>query len=686
MTAPHVGEPVPFGPFRLLRRIAVGGTSEVFLAEAAEGKDPLAEPVVVKRLLPMLLGDANALRTFDTEARLHRAIRHPHVVEVISAGVADGEPYLAMKYVDGVDLFRLWRRASNEGRMIPIDLAAYICRSVADALACTHAAKDETGARLVVAHRDVTPSNVYLSRTGDVLLGDFGIAKAATARASRASLQAGAIKGKYGYLAPEQVGAEESDHRADLFSLGVVLAELVLGKPLFSATGQLAVLLAIRDARTDAIDEISGTLPPAFYALLKKTLAKTPEERVQTAEELSRGLHAFEGSEAASRRTLAEWVAWASDTSTIAARIRGALRDSVDKHPPVVPLGDDDEAPTNPRFGTDEHLTLPRKLPDDDAPPTIRFDEKPSAVRLADGSDLGRLPFAEIVARIVTGALSAEDEVSLLGEPFRKVGEIDLLARHLPDDRTTKTLSAPQDPDESWDLAETSTLAVLGLLARRGESGFLMIVGPKSAGAPRREVYLKGGLLHHVGASDTSELLGQALVRRGILSSEELDMALAVLPKFGGRLGDTLVSLGLVDAVELFRAIEEQGKDRLVRAFPWTEGHASFYRGVAPKRLEFPLAEDMSGVLLMGAAAAMPGDAAVKKWRARLDLMLRRAKREGVPRKNVPKPLVLLLDTIGQGMTLRQVLLRLGTSGAMEAEDALRTLEVALALGLVEAT
>lgn len=488
MTSSDAGrERGSFGPFLLVRRIAVGGTSEVYLAEPKDGS---SGPIVVKRLLPHLLTDESALRTFDTEARLHRAIHHPNVVEVLSSGVADGEPYLAMQYVDGVDLFRLFRRATNEERPIPAPLAAYVCRAVADALACIHEATGDDGARLVVAHRDVTPSNIYLSRAGEVLLGDFGIAKAATTRASRASLQAGVIKGKYGYLAPEQVASEPTDHRADLFSLGVVLAELLLGRPLFAAAGQLAVLLAIRDARVDAIEELDGAVPPQLLALLRRALARTPEDRVQSATELASGLRPFEAPDG--RAQLAEWVEWAADTSAIAARIQGALRDSVDKLPAVARLGDDD-VPTRPRPGTDEHLTLPRRLPDEDAPPTKRFDDRPSVVRLADGTELGPSPFAEIVARIVTGALSADDEVSLLGAPFRRVGDIELFARHLPDDRTTKSLSKPPSPTERWDLATTSVAAILGGLAQRDETGLVTLSGPGAAGAPRREVYLKDG-------------------------------------------------------------------------------------------------------------------------------------------------------------------------------------------------
>ena len=718
--------PVDFGKYVLERRIAVGGTSEVYLARLkVSGRE--GDLLVIKRLLPAFLVDPAALGMFATEARLHRAVSHPNVVRVYEAGVVEGEPYLAMEYIDGVDAAHLLRRAQVEQRTFPIGLAIYVARAICDALYSVHSAKDPTGAPLAVMHRDVTPSNLYLSAKGDVRLGDFGIARTGAGRPSRASMGAG-IKGKYGYLSPEQVCGESCDHRSDLFSLAVVICEMVLGRPLFPGSGQLAVLLAIRDGRIDALRAAQASLPAGLFDVLAKALSREPAARYSSALELSDALAPFETPSRAELVTeLASWVAWARDAGALARRLQGAIRESGERLVRVRVPDEDDDIPTTPRAGgsapavaPDEAKTLlrakrssdpptvprggqePRTLPRvpstsaasaafrDDEPPTARFDERPSFIRFAGGEEIGPIAFARIIEMIVTGQLGSDDQVDLMGQGLRRVALIDLLERHLPDAATTRSVRTPGPPDATFELSAKPLLAILGQLGRDEESGFLLIEGkpPGESSYSRREVYLKLGTLHHVGTSDVSELLGQSLVRRGMISNAELDMALAVLSKFEGRLGDTLVALGLLDAMDLFRAIEEQGKERLARVFGWSEGRATFYRGVLPARVEFPLELELADLMLAGLEVAQPSDAPVTMFQDHLGKRLRRTKRTGSPKRRsvLPKPVVLFLDTVGGGMELRQVMMRLSTTGALSASEALRAMQVAIALGLVEAS
>ena len=229
---------------------------------------------------------------FEREAALHAAVTHENVVTVFGSGLSDkGEPYLAMEYVDGVDGYRLLRRLKQEGRTLPVGIAVHIVTEVLRALSSVHTAKDEHGKAMGIIHRDVTPSNLYLSVNGRVKLGDFGIARS-SARATMKNAASAVLKGKFAYLAPEQVAGEPFDHRADLFSTATVLAEMMLGKPLFPGGGQLAVLLAIRDCRTDAIDELKSTLPKGMHDVLKRSLAREPKARYQTADALLRGAQA----------------------------------------------------------------------------------------------------------------------------------------------------------------------------------------------------------------------------------------------------------------------------------------------------------------------------------------------------------------------------------------------------------
>ncbi len=682
---PGRAPPEQLGDYALQRRLAVGGTSEVFVG--VDRRDARQTPLVVKRLLPVHLADPAMVAMFVSEAQIHRAISHPNVVHVLDAGVANGEPFLVLSFVDGIDLSRLARRAEAEARPIPIGLSIYVARALTEALTAVHTATADDGHPLGVVHRDVTPSNVYLSLRGEVVLGDFGIARTNLGRQSRASM-GGGLKGKYAYLAPEQVGGEPADQRADLFSLAVVLAELLLGRPLFEGAGQLAVLLAIRDGRIDRLTAIKDSLPSGLFDVLSRALAREPAERYQTAAELGEALAPFEGERHVRRAELCEWVTWARDTSSLAKKLKESIRESSDRLRAVVPPGDlDDQAADRARQLDDEPPTALRARDRDAEPETLRFDEHPSAVRFARGGVAGPIAFAQVIAMVVTGEVAPDDEVDLMGQGFRRVSEIDLLVRHLPDETTTRSLAAPTEPDLTFSLEECALLDVLGRLAKRAETGALLVTGPArdSMGAQRREIYLKDGKLLHVFSNEAGDLLGQTLVRRGILNEAELDMALAVLSKFQGRLGDTLIGLGLIDAVTLFRAIEEQGKDRLARAFGWRAGTAAFHRGVAPQRVEFPLDLDMAPVLLAGAEASLPDEAAMDLFRSRLATKLRRVRAQtGRPRAPLPRPMVLVLEGLGAGMELRQLLLRLGTTGALTGPEALRALAVALALGLVE--
>ena len=269
MNAPH-----RFGPFWLDARLAVGGTAEVYLARPVEPTSGLPERLVVKRLLPHFAQDHEGRTMFEREARLHAAVTHENVVTVFHAGKAEetGEPYLAMEYIEGVDGYRLLRRLRQEDVVLPASVSVYVAREVLRALESVHAARDPSGTSLGIVHRDVSPSNIYLGTSGTVKLGDFGIARSTT-RTSMRSETGHVLKGKFAYLAPEQVAGEGSDHRADLFSLATVLAEMLLNRPLFPGGGQLAILLAIRDCRIDALEEAKPRFPPGLFEVMQKALS-----------------------------------------------------------------------------------------------------------------------------------------------------------------------------------------------------------------------------------------------------------------------------------------------------------------------------------------------------------------------------------------------------------------------------
>ncbi|MBW2462685.1 MAG: serine/threonine protein kinase, partial [Deltaproteobacteria bacterium] len=207
-------------------RLAVGGMAEVFRARQAQ---PVGEPrlVAIKRMLPDIAAQAGSRAMFEAESHLGALIHHPNVVEVLDVGEEDGQPYLALEYIRGLDLGRFTRFLTREGLSLDLPLAIFVVRQLLAGLHAVHVACQEDGTPLSVVHRDISPSNVLLSKYGDVKLADFGIAFAEL----QDSLLDGAVtehpQGKLSYLAPEQVTGGDCDRRADIFSAATIAAELV---------------------------------------------------------------------------------------------------------------------------------------------------------------------------------------------------------------------------------------------------------------------------------------------------------------------------------------------------------------------------------------------------------------------------------------------------------------------------
>lgn len=273
--------PERLGPYEILRRIGAGGMAEVHLARrfGASGWEKL---VAIKTLRPEQRGQSELERLLISEARLGARFGHPGLVGVHDLGFADGIYYVCMDYVDGADLAALIAR-----RALPRALALLIAEQLATTLAYVHALTDSAGRALGLVHRDVSPGNVLCSRAGEVKLSDFGIAKV-TAEDDRTW---GRVrKGKYAYMAPEQVTGEAITAAADLFALGVTMHECLLGRRPFDGDGPLGLMEAIRRAVLPD-DHDFGDLDLELVTLLRRTLARDPSERQSGgAAELARAL------------------------------------------------------------------------------------------------------------------------------------------------------------------------------------------------------------------------------------------------------------------------------------------------------------------------------------------------------------------------------------------------------------
>jgi serine/threonine-protein kinase len=659
---------VRFGPFWLDSRLAVGGTAEVYVARPIDAN---LQPrrLIVKRLLPHFVADPEGRTMFEREAALHAAVRHPNVVEVYASGVDAGEPWLAMELVDGCDLYRLLRRLSGDSRRLVPSVATHVAREILQGLESVHSARDAAGQPLGIIHRDVTPSNLYLSVDGTVKLGDFGIARSAS-RATMRSAGSAMLKGKFAYLAPEQVAGEPFDHRADLFAMAVVLAEMLLGKPLFAGSGQLAVLLAIRDCRIEPLREARSSLPRGLPDVLERALLRDPSARFPTAAAFSQALVPFDPSPHVSRAELGALVRWVQSAPSTGQM--KAVRESAGKIRAAVAARD---AAGDAARDADSERT------------TGEYAPIPSHVVTQSGEKLGPWPFARLVEAIATGQVGRGDSVDYMGRGMTPIEQIEELARFLPvlTATTTNRMGEVGAPDFADDVSITALVTVLLRVVDSEATGVLFAEGPtESRGAPRadagrKELYFVGGRLHHVASNNASELLGEYLVRRNVISRDELDFALAVLPRYGGRMGDTLISLGLVASLDIFRAIRDQGRDRLVDLFRWKTGKLTFYFDQKAPHVEFPLDLDLPALVVAGVEAAEPGDAPLEAWRSRLDGVVGPASvvRPQPRLRSAPWPPIVkrVLEASNEPKRLRH--------GGEHVAHALRALEILVTCGLL---
>jgi len=259
------------------QRIAVGGMAEVWRANAIFD-DGGKHPVAIKRVIPSI-ADTLFRTMFLDEARLGMLLRHPNIVRVYDARDIDGTCIMVMELVEGESLRSLTRAAHRAKRSMGVPIAVYVVQELAKALAYAHRARDATGRGLAIVHRDVSPQNVLLGVDGAVKLTDFGLADATVHEHVRGEDMIG---GKLGYLPPEVIRREDSDHRADLFALGVVFWEMLAGRPLFGGRGERETIRAIARCEVPAL---AGTMQEGEEAdaIVRKLITKDPDDRLNDA-------------------------------------------------------------------------------------------------------------------------------------------------------------------------------------------------------------------------------------------------------------------------------------------------------------------------------------------------------------------------------------------------------------------
>jgi serine/threonine protein kinase len=269
-----------FGPYLLVDRIATGGMGEIFLAKLMR-EQGFEKMVVIKRMLPHLSRNPAFIQMFLTEAKIAAQLSHQNIVHTFDFGKIEDSYYIAMEFVQGVDLRTLLVRAEERGERLPLGQVFQVASAVCAALDYAHRRCDALGEPLGIIHRDVSPQNILVSFEGEVKLTDFGLAKA---KLQAVESESGSLKGKYSYLSPEQVAGRKVDQRSDLFSLGVVLYETWYGERLFPLGDNLiATLEQIRSCELPDLRERLPKLPESAISLLERALSRDPEGRFESA-------------------------------------------------------------------------------------------------------------------------------------------------------------------------------------------------------------------------------------------------------------------------------------------------------------------------------------------------------------------------------------------------------------------
>jgi serine/threonine protein kinase len=301
-----LNKPIPFGKYYLLERINVGGMAEVFKAKAF-GVEGFERLVAVKRILSNIAEDEEFITMFIDEAKIAVQLQHANIAQIFDLGKVDDSYFIALEYVHGRDLRAIFDHLRQTDNAMPMSQACFIVMQVCEGLDYAHNKRDAQGRELNLVHRDVSPQNVLIGYDGEIKLVDFGIAKAA-GKASKT--QAGILKGKFGYMSPEQVRGLPVDRRSDIFSLGIVLYELLTGERLFVGESDFSTLEKVRNVEILPPSSFNKKIPAELERIALKALAKDVEDRYQNAIDLHDDLQAFLYSvgEFYSRKDLSAWM------------------------------------------------------------------------------------------------------------------------------------------------------------------------------------------------------------------------------------------------------------------------------------------------------------------------------------------------------------------------------------------
>lgn len=563
------------GPYALGERLGVGGMAEVYVA-TRDGPHGFEKRVALKRILPQLARDVRFVAMFCDEARICAMLEHPNIVRVIDFGESAGQLFMAMEYVDGITVARLLRAVSARHAQIPLGAVLYIAHEILRGLSYAHQATDDQYRPLNIVHRDVSPGNVLIGREGEIKLTDFGIVRSAFIDRRT---NPGELKGKIGYMSPEQVMGEELDPRSDLFTAAIIVAELALVRPLFPGRNELEILTRTHTADLTVLNRYGRRLPGALTVALRRALSPAPEDRFQTADEFLgaiRDVAQIEGI----RLDASQLAPWLSSLGVLPDRT-GSRQMAATRAP---------EYSAQRRPGSGAQPTYPAEMPSSMSGARRRMDARHKeeqarqltsaddrdkyVVRLPDGPELLRADLVELLELGATGRLPFESVVARGEQPPIVVRE--LRGPHRLLGRPAYAFSDTTAAKWMLPLTRRELPGVLFRLANERATGVLRVV----SGEFSVRIFVAMGELGFIASTEVQQLFGQRLLAEGKVTKKHLAHVLQHAAKSGQRLGEACVRAGLLTREEVKSALVAQRRERLIGTTTRSAATVSFVPGV----------------------------------------------------------------------------------------------------------
>lgn len=524
--------------------------AEVFLAKT-KGLEDFERHYVVKRILPRLTEDQKFVRMFLDEARITVTLEHPNIVQVYDLGEAAGQYFIVLEYVDGMDLRRLMIACEEAGTTFPYKHILFVLMETLKGLSYAHQAKDRDGVPLNIVHRDISPSNVMISRGGSVKLMDFGIARAAIAKWDN---DPGEILGKFRYFSPELVSGFSVSPQSDIFAAGAVLFELVTGDPLLLGVDFHAVREELRGFNPEEAIDRDLSIPTPLEPILLRALAADPADRYESAEEFLGDLtdHVFEDR---IRISAIDFAGFIADLEDILANLEEReIEDMVE--PPSLSL-DLIDAPPDDDFSTSSSLSLGGERSRTEVL-EWRFPRGTDATAFVPGSGLRASDGRTLRTWVVQGHIGYHTLIRFHGDRWRPV--IDFYQG-----------TPPPDPERRWTRSHFSALnfrsVVLAAIAQQPQGVVTCWTGDEIVC-----FHLEGPSLVATEGSGTSQGLVEALETDGLLTPTQAMVISHVAGEDEKKVRDALLSRNLLSEAQLEAHSARRATEHLRRVFSWERG------------------------------------------------------------------------------------------------------------------